>query len=206
MPLLTSKKPPSYSVPTVKSPSSRERTGIAYKPIAASPAVKNSRFLNAGFVSAAPGPPFVTRAKQPRTLPPQFPACPITRRRGDLRSVLGSRLRRLRPAAEEGDESKAAGEMPRALIPFPGRRHHFHDGGDAGVVQGSMEVNGLGRERREKRYFGAGGGSCRQSNTWCIWTASGATGTSIKTSRQQLMANDLRHRSEISTSLNLKHH
>lgn len=49
--------------------------GKAYEPTTASPAVRNSTFLNAGLVSTAPGPPFPT--KQLCTLPPLFPACPI---------------------------------------------------------------------------------------------------------------------------------
>lgn len=47
-------------------------------------------------------------------------------------------------------------------------------------------------------YFRAGMGSHRQSSACCAGTVSGTTRTSIKTSRQKLMANDLQHCYEIS--------
>lgn len=59
MPLLNTKRPPSYSLPAVRTLSFRERTGTTYEPIAVSPAAKNSRFLNTSVVSAAPGPHFL---------------------------------------------------------------------------------------------------------------------------------------------------
>lgn len=65
--LLNSKKPPSCSVPAVKPLSFQARPGIA-QTHRCSPAVKNSRFLCAGFVSATPGPHFLLCAhRQPNS-------------------------------------------------------------------------------------------------------------------------------------------
>lgn len=89
--------------------------------------------------------------EQPCRVPPPFPVHPITGQQRDLRSVLSGQVCHLRPAAEEGNESKATGEMLRALIPFSSHCHHFHDNSDARVVQGGMEVDSLRQERRENK-------------------------------------------------------
>lgn len=90
---------------------------------------------------------------------------------------------------EEGDDPKATGKVLRAPIPFPSSHYHFHDSSDARVVQGGVEINDLGQERRKMGCFRASSSRCRQSNACCAGTLSGTTRTSIKDSRQKLMAN-----------------
>lgn len=65
-----------------------------------------------------------------------------------LHSVLGSQVRGIPPAVEQGDEPKATRQIPGDPLRCLGCRHHLHHSRDAGVVQRGVEVNGL-EERQE---------------------------------------------------------